>query len=74
LTDDADGFGGGILPGDAESRTAEARTGAEVGLAAGETDSGTGYGGGGGIEDQERASESYAAQDDGQGFGGGSVS
>ena len=71
LADDADGFGGGILPGE-RGTEASAQADPAFGLAAGEADDGSGYGGGGGVEEQTAATD-YAASDDGEGFGGGSV-
>jgi len=72
LTDDSDGYGGGILPGDDDEGSTAAADSA-FGLSAGESDTGAGYGGGGGIEEDTDAAENFAASDDGEGFGGGSV-
>ncbi len=73
LTDDADGYGGGILPGEDDADRPSAEADPAFGLSAGESQDGSGYGGGGGVEDESNSDE-YAASDDGQGFGGGSVS
>lgn len=74
LTDDADGYGGGVLRGEGSMETGLAEADPVFGLSAGERHDGSGYGGGGGIEEEQNPSTDYAASDTGQGFGGGSVS
>ncbi len=73
LTDDADGYGGGVLPSEDDTETGMAQADPAFGLSAGERHDGSGYGGGGGVEEEEAASTEYAMREDGQGFGGGSV-
>lgn len=72
LTDGSDGYGGGILPGDDGAQTASSEADPGFDLSSGESDNGVGYGGGGGVEEDEDASE-FASSTDGEGFGGGSV-
>ena len=73
LTDDTDGYGGGILPGEDGSERASAVADPQFGLSGDETQSGTGYGGGGGIDEVPSTDRRYASKNDGEGFGGGSV-
>jgi hypothetical protein len=73
LTDDADGYGGGVLPGDEGADAPKSHTDPAFALAAGEVETGSGYGGGGGVDEPDQQPDAYAASDSGQGFGGGSV-